>query len=231
MNSYMERKRFDVIILMAGSGVRSGLLYNKTLYRINNKPIFVYSLEKFQKNEACENIILVYKDNDLEEIKKILTDYDSKKIIFVNGGDTRQDSVYNGLLACINEMVLIHDGARPLVTMDEINSTYEELCCGNVCTCGYQAKDTIKEMTDVCKTLDRKNLFIVSTPQGVFKEKMINAIKKARLDNYVGYDDVSLLEKYYQYVPKIVGNNSYNIKATTMEDIKIISLIIGDKNV
>lgn len=231
MNSYMERKRFDVIILMAGSGVRSGLLYNKTLYRINNKPIFVYSLEKFQKNEACENIILVYKDNDLEEIKKILTDYDSKKIILVNGGATRQDSVYNGLLACINEIVLIHDGARPLVTMNEINSTYEELCCGNVCTCGYQAKDAIKEMTDVCKTLDRKNLFIVSTPQGVFKEKMINAIKKARLDNYVGYDDVSLLEKYYQYVPKIVGNNSYNIKATTMEDIKIISLIIGDKNV
>ncbi|MDD3171071.1 MAG: IspD/TarI family cytidylyltransferase [Bacilli bacterium] len=227
----MTNEKFEVILLIAGNSTRSKLSYNKNFYLINNKPIFRYSLEKFLGIKECQKVIIVYRNSDEALLEQSLNHIDRKRIDVVVGGRTRQESVYNGLLKADSMNILIHDGARPLINREEIMAVYEQVKRGNPCCLGYRVSDTIKKMTEKeFLTLDRDDLFAIQTPQGMSRDLLKEAILKANSENYIGYDDLSLLEKYYNIRPTIIPGNPYNVKATTLEDIKFISLILGDKN-
>src|SRR5690554_1245169 len=111
---------FDAIILTAGKGSRSGLKYNKVLYRIDGKPIFKYSLEVFLSCFDCRKVVLVINKNEQEEVKAAIEDLDTSRIDITYGGELRQDSVANGIEKCSSKIVLIHDGARPLIERKHI---------------------------------------------------------------------------------------------------------------
>lgn len=231
MSFYMIKEKFEAIILIAGSSQRANILYNKNFHIFNGKPIFRYSLDEFLKVPECSKVIVVYRENEREIVGKYIDDIPKTKIELVAGGLNRQDSVYQGLLAAKSDLVLIHDGARPLIKFTEIAAVYQELKKGNPCCLGYQARDTIKEINnDQVITLDRQKLYLVQTPQGVERAMLKEAIARAKVEKYLAYDDLSLLEKYFNKKPVIVLGSPYNLKITTLEDIKYLSQILGDKN-
>lgn len=218
---------FDLVLLMAGEGKRTGLTFNKVLYEVNNKPIFRYSLDKFLECELCNNIILVIREEDKEKIDRHISDLDKNRIKICFGGKERQDSVYNSLNFLSSEIVLIHDAARPLITKDIIMQVYEEAKLHYASVPAYNSIDTIKELKDgKLVTLNRANLFNIQTPQGVNLKMFIEAHRLAKLDNFYGTDDVSLLEKYFGVNVKLVNGSVYNLKVTTTEDLNMIKKLL-----
>jgi len=221
---------FDCILLIAGKGERSGLSYNKVFYTINKKPLFRYSLETFLDIKECRKIVLVIREDDIDLVKKEIETLDNSRIEIVYGGNMRQDSVSNGIDKCESKVVLIHDGARPLVSKKNIDDVYINTLEYYSSVLAVKTIDTIKEVKDgKTRTLNRENLWNIQTPQGVNLEYYKISIKKAIKENYYATDDVSLLEKYMDTVPKIVEGSYQNIKATTYNDIEYIEYLIKEK--
>ncbi|MFA7435089.1 MAG: 2-C-methyl-D-erythritol 4-phosphate cytidylyltransferase [Bacilli bacterium] len=221
---------FDAIILTAGKGSRSGLKYNKVLYRIDGKPIFKYSLEVFLSCFDCRKVVLVINKNEQEEVKAAIEDLDTSRIDITYGGELRQDSVANGIEKCSSKIVLIHDGARPLIERKHIIDVYEGALMYSSAVLAVKTTDTIKEYKNgVLKTLNRDNLWNIQTPQAVELKKFKVALKKAKSDNFIATDDVGLLEKYFDITPRIIPGSYRNIKLTTTEDLEYIKYLLRGK--
>lgn len=210
--------KYSLILLCAGSGRRTGLEYNKIFYKFKNQTVYEKNINHFLQDERCKQIIVVTKENEIEDIKKLVQD---KRIEFVYGGQERQDSVYEGLKKVKEDYVFIHDGARPYVTKECIDAL---ICCLEKNAAGLlmvPCKDTIKEVKNgvVVKTLKREELMQAQTPQ-VFQTKLIKeAYQKAKVENYQATDDSQLFEKYIDLPIQAVLGDYNNIKITTQEDL------------
>lgn len=210
--------KYSLILLCAGSGKRTGLQYNKIFYRINGQTVYEMNISHFINDERCQQIIVVTKENEINDLRRLLT---NDKIEYVIGGKERQDSVYEGLQHVKEEYVFIHDGARPYVGQKAIDDLV-------LCLRDYHAglllvpcKDTIKEVKDglVVKTLKREVLMQAQTPQ-VFQTMLIkSAYQQAKDEGYVATDDSQLFEKYIDEPIKVVLGDYSNIKITTPEDL------------
>ena len=205
---------FDCLLLMAGKGTRTSLKYNKIMYKINNKPLFMYSLEKFLSVKELNKVYLVCKKDEMDYFKYL----ENEKIEVIEGGDTRFRSVLNGCMKATEDIVLIHDAARPNITIDEIVNVYNEAKLSKSACLGVKVKDCIREIDRKSKTLERSKLYIIQTPQGVDRKLLIEGVKSNRFDNY--YDDCEVLEKNFDIECKIVNGSYNNIKVTTDDDIK-----------
>lgn len=222
---------FDVILLLAGSGERCGLGYNKVLYKINNQPLFLYSLKKFLDFDECKKVVLVIQENEKDEIFKYIDEKYLGKIDFVFGGNIRQQSVLNGLEKVNEKYVLVHDGARPCITREDIEKVFFSLSEGyeNVALvtpvkeCTRQKNDCFSEV------IKRENLFSMKTPQGLNSKLLKEALIKGKNDNVLFYDDVSALEKYCSVAPYFVIGKDTNIKLTTKEDLEMIEGLLSQK--
>ena len=239
------------IVLAGGSGSRMNSDVAKQYMLIHGKEVIFYSLSTFQKNEHITDIVLVARNEDLEYCRnEIVNKYGFDKVRrVVSGGKERYASVYQGLLAVgdifradanssdigNNNVVLIHDGARPFVTNEMINSSIE--CAGETgaCTVGVPVKDTIKivdENMNGVETPDRKFLYQIQTPQ-TFKYKLImDAYEKMYLEQNAAdickkaiiTDDTMLVEMYSGIKSKVILGSYENIKITTPEDINIAEI-------
>lgn len=239
------------IVLAGGSGSRMNSDVAKQYMLIHGKEVIFYSLSTFQKNEHITDIVLVARNEDLEYCRnEIVNKYGFDKVRrIVPGGKERYASVYQGLLAVgdifradanssdigNNNVVLIHDGARPFVTNEMINSSIE--CAGETgaCTVGVPVKDTIKivdENMNGVETPDRKFLYQIQTPQ-TFKYKLImDAYEKMYLEQNAAdickkaiiTDDTMLVEMYSGIKSKVILGSYENIKITTPEDINIAEI-------
>jgi 2-C-methyl-D-erythritol 4-phosphate cytidylyltransferase len=216
---------FSVIILAAGSGKRTGLNHNKILLKIKGKRVIDYSLDFFKKYGKCNEIIIVSSSNDYDNFFK---EFEHTNIKVVQGGLTRTDSVRLALNKAVNDYVLIHDGARPFINEESINKLLISLENNDSVTLGVKVKDTIQEIdgSNITKTLDRSKLIITQTPQGFKKESLIKAHELALRDGYSGTDDTVLLEKYLGVKAKYIDGDYRNIKLTTIEDIKLLEVIL-----
>ena len=212
---------FDCILLMAGSGTRSNLNYNKIKYRINNKSLYEYSLEKFLSIEECNNVILVVKEDEYNEFKNLEND----KIKIVIGGDTRFNSVLNGIKYSKMKTVLIHDAARPNVNIDDIKKVYQKSKKYDSVSLGVKVKDCIREDKEITKTLERSDLWQVQTPQALNRELLIQGLESNKFDNY--YDDCEVLEKNFNISCYMVEGSYTNIKATTTDDLEYLKFLMG----
>ena len=208
---------FSVIIPMAGSGSRSKLNINKALWMLDGKPLFMHSVDKFKMLE-CE-IVLVCQKDEISEIKK----YTNAKVVV--GGDTRAESVYNGLKAASYDKILVHDACRPFVSIDMIKKSLEALDNNKCAYVGIKCVDTIRNING--GVVDRNNLIMVQTPQALYKTDLIKAIEMARKDNIILTDDISYLEKYLNYKPTFIEGSRLNYKLTTPEDFKMAEQLGG----
>ena len=209
---------YSVIVLCAGKGSRSGLDYNKMLYRFEDKTVYEMTMSVFINDERCKQIIVVTKADEIADLKDLVRD---ERIVFTYGGKERQDSVYNGLQKVDQEYVLIHDGARPYVTIDNITDLLKCLKTNDACLLMVPVKDTIKLCRDdnVVETLPRDRLMQAQTPQA-FKTKLIKTCYQlAKEQNFMATDDASLVEQYQDVKVKVVLGSYENIKITTPEDL------------
>lgn len=213
---------FDCILLMAGSGTRTTLNYNKINYKINNKELYKYSLEKFLNIEDCNKIILVVKKDEYEDFK----DLESEKIKITIGGKERYNSVYNGALLASEDIILIHDAARCNIQTEEIKKVYEQAKEFDSVVLATKVKDCIKEVSnnETIKTLDRNILYQIQTPQAVNRKLLIDGINKNPNIKYL--DDAQVLEYNYNINSQIVIGRYDNIKVTTDDDLKYMEFLM-----
>ena len=224
----------SVVIVSAGRGSRMKADINKQFLKLQNKEVIAHTIDKFYNNENIGEIIVVVREDEAEFFKiNIIEKYGYKNIKIAFGGSERQDSVYNGL-KMVDEnckIVLIHDGARPFVNNETIDSAIESAKENKCVIVGVPVKDTIKvidENNNVCDTPDRSTLWSIQTPQVFDYSLIMKAHEKAREDNYYGTDDSILMEYFGQKV-KVVEGSYNNIKITTPEDLKIGEEILRDK--
>ena len=211
------------IILLAGNSVRYGKGFNKNLDLLNNKYIFLYSLEVFNQCNFIDDIILVIKKSDKDKILKILKDIHlSKEIKLVIGGSTRQESVYNALMNTNANIVVIHDGARPLIKSRYIEEGINAMDNYIGAITAVPVKDTIKIANDnqeIVASTNRERTYIGQTPQVFKKNILLDLHQKYKNDNSIT-DDAMLLEKENYKIKIIIGDYT-NIKITNREDLLI----------
>lgn len=229
------KDKISAIVLAAGSGSRMNSKTKKQFMEIKGKPIIWYSLFAFEQSEV-DQIILVTGQDDVEYCKKnIVEKYNLSKVTdIVAGGAERYESVYNGLKAVKGEIVLIHDGARPMITQNIINRCIQGTKEHSACVAGMPVKDTIKIINKdnvIEDTPDRSKVWITQTPQAFKYEVVKNAYDNMKKANETKVtDDSMVVEKYTDYNVHFVEGDYCNIKITTPEDIKLAEVLLGDKN-
>lgn len=211
---------YSVLILAAGKGTRMGLGYNKMFYCMDDgETVLQHSIQLFLQDSRCNQIVVVTNRADMPKI--VLTS-DSGKLVMVNGGDRRQDSVMNGLMAVKEEIVLIHDGARPYVKLDAIDRLLEAMEHEKACILGIKVKDTIKKVRDgyIVQTVDREEHMLAQTPQAFQTSFIIDCYIKAINNHIEATDDAQIVEKVSDVRVRILEGSQSNTKITTPEDVQ-----------
>ena len=216
-----------VIIPAAGMGKRMGDNRNKQYLPLNGRPILVHTLTPFEESNLVDSIILTVPAGDEDYCKKEVVDkFGIKKVTeILHGGKERQDSVRAGLYVLDSgvDFVIIHDGVRPFITPQMIADSIYGAENRGACVVAVPAKDTIKEVSKdglVLRTLERKNLWMVQTPQ-TFRYNIIKeAHDNAFADGFLSTDDSALVERLGHQVTIVQGSYE-NIKITTREDLKM----------
>lgn len=225
------KKKSIVIIPAAGMGSRMQCNINKQYILLNDKPILVHTLEKFENCELIDAIILVVKGDEIEYCKEnIVNRYGFRKVLkIVDGGKERQDSVYNGINAIEEcDVVLVHDGARPFIKDEIIEDSINGAIKYDACVVGVPLKDTVKVVdndNNIINTPDRRFLWAVQTPQSFKYEIIKKAYDIAYENNISGTDDSMLVENLGIKVKMIMGDYN-NIKITTKEDLNFAEAIL-----
>lgn len=215
--------KINAIITAGGTSSRFGNS-NKLMEKVHSKEIIKHTIEAFE-NSNVDEIIICTHASIMDELKEIFKD--STKVRFTEGGETRQASVYNGLKAGVCDYVIIHDGARPMVSTDLINHCIEMVKDLKALTVATKTIDTIKEVEHgkIIRTIDRARLYNTQTPQAF----EYNLIKGAH-DKFTGKnftDDAGMLEELDKTV-HIVDGSYKNIKITTQTDIEIAKIYLAD---
>lgn len=218
--------KVTAIVLAAGRGKRMGTDVPKQYLKIRGHEILYYSLKAFEES-VVDEVVLVTGEQDIEYCQKeIVEKYGFEKVAkIIPGGAERYDSVYAGLLAADDcSYVLIHDGARPLVTPEIIAKVLEGAMAYDSCTTGMPVKDTIKVVDEdnmAVDTPERGALWTIHTPQGFSYPVILEAHRKFRQGDYriPVTDDTMLAEIFLRKRAKLVEGSYQNIKVTTPEDI------------
>lgn len=212
----------SVILLMAGKGKRMHYKENKILMEIDNKPLFMYSLNTFL-SFGLEVICVISKDDE-NKIVPLLP----KEVKYTYGGAERGDSVYNGLKLATGEYVMIHDAARALISKECIKNIILNIDNNKSILTYLPVKDTIKEKNnDYLITLNRSQLIAASTPQCASRELLLSAYEKANSEKLYFTDDIALIEKYYPKIKiELIEANEEDFKITTQLDYLLAKIIV-----
>lgn len=208
------------VILGAGNSTRMKSEKSKLLLEIDGKTVIRRTVETFDKLDSINKIIIVCREEDLEAF--IQEAEVSDKICFTIGGATRQQSVYNAVKAIEDAgLILIHDGARPLIKTEDIIAAMNSAEEFGAAAVGVPVKDTIKIIDKsgfVSDTPDRSLLFAIQTPQVFSFIEYKSALEKAVSDGMDFTDDCQIIEYSGGRVKTVAGRYS-NIKITTPDDI------------
>ncbi len=215
----------------AGQSRRMKSSTNKNFLELDGQPILIHTLLKFSKSDKIDNLIIAAAVDEVEFVKKMLKNVTGlKPFEIVVGGSERQYSIANALkvLPGDTEIILVHDAARPLIGIETIDTVVEAAKIYGGVIAAMPEKNTIKVVDSddfVVNTPPRSKLVSVQTPQGFQRDILLRAYKQAELDNFLGTDDASLVERLGVKV-KIVRSDYSNIKITTPEDILIAQILL-----
>lgn len=216
-------KKINVIIVMAGNGSRLGLNYNKAIYSINDIPLFMYSVNKFNKLKSLNRMFLVVNSSDYDEVKEII-EQNNLDVEIVLGGDTRAQSVKNGIVAAGKEYdVIIHDAARPMTSIEDVEKLIDET--NTVGTLYHNVTDTIKQVNEFSQTIDRTTLKAVTTPQ-YFSKNIIDDILN---NNNLYTDELQIFEQSLKIT--YIQETKNNIKVTTQQDLEYVKYLLNNSDI
>lgn len=219
---------FKAIITAGGTSSRFGN-GNKLLEKIHSKEVIRHTLDAFLSVDQIDEIIICANPFIIPTLNKLFTN--TKRIKIIEGGKTRQESVFNGLTACKTcNYVLIHDGARPMITPDVIRKAMDMVKEKKALTVAAKTIDTIKQVDEnlkIIKTIDRSNLFNTQTPQAFDYNLIKNAHEKLYGQNFT--DDAGMVESLGIAVYVLEGDYK-NIKITTQNDIDVANVYLMSKS-
>lgn len=218
------------VVLAAGNGTRMGIDKSKLLIEIGGKTVIERSVAVFENMAEIDEIIVVCRECDVERFSELLP---QDNITFVIGGKTRQESVKNAVETIDDcDYIIIHDGARPLVTPETVVKTLDEAQIRKAAATGVYVKDTVKvvdENLNIVGTPNRKNLVLIQTPQIFDFATYKQALKKAGEEGRDYTDDCQLVENIGVECGVVIGEYE-NIKITTKGDVPMAESIINARN-
>lgn len=223
-----------LLIPAAGSGRRMGSRRNKLLLDLLGKPLIAWTLLAAEASHSIQWIGIIGQPEDWEDFKAIVASLNlTKPVQFIQGGTTRQESVYNGLqgLPSEAEHVLIHDGARCLATPELFDRCSEALQTYTGLIAAIPVKDTIKVVDGtglIQSTPDRSQLWAAQTPQGFSVPLLKKCHEEGRANGWEVTDDAALFEQCRLDV-QIVEGEETNLKVTTPVDLAIAEFILRQR--
>ncbi|MDY6351715.1 MAG: 2-C-methyl-D-erythritol 4-phosphate cytidylyltransferase [Lachnospiraceae bacterium] len=229
-------KGISAIILAAGKGSRMGADRPKQFIEAGGKPLIAYCLIAFEKSPV-DQIVLVSGRQYMDLCSQIVERYHISKCRSITvGGACRAASVLNGINASEGDIVLIHDGARPLISQRLIADTIDAVKKYRSVVPVIPVKDTIRMLApdgELLPALDRSRLFGMQTPQAFFRDDILNAYASLESKGYdlaEITDDVMVMEKGAGIKAHPLAGDEYNRKITTPSDMDWLSLHIGRKH-
>ena len=226
-----ENNFVSAVIVSAGNSTRMGGI-NKQFLEINDIPVIAHTINVFDNLDVINEIVVVTRESDIADVVALIEKYNFKKVSsIVPGGETRQLSVYNGVINTSDsaDYVAIHDGARPLVSDKVIVNTLKNAFEYDAAATGVKVKDTVKVVDDndnIVDTPDRTYMRFIQTPQ-IFKKSLyidaVNSVENSK--NFT--DDCMMIEAYGKKV-KFVDGDYENIKITTPEDISTAEVWLSE---
>lgn len=218
------------IIVAAGQGTRFGGNTPKQFLELSGKPVVIHTMLKFEACPAVDEIILVLSGDRKAAFLEIAQKYPLKKLTkIIGGGATRADSVLNGLKAVRPEtagIIAVHDGARPLVYVDEIAECIAVAEKTGAAVLTAPVTDTIKQISgdNITGTIDRETLRRALTPQ-CFRYDILKKAYEALEDLSAATDESFIVEKAGFPVSYVDGSAS-NIKITREEDLALAEFLM-----
>ena len=236
--AFAERQAMNVgLIFAGGTGTRlNSRTRPKQFLELNGKPIIIHTLEYFEESPLIDAICVVCLEDWMDFLKALLEKYRITKVKWVvPGGETGQDSIFNGLSAVYRDaekpedtLMLMHDGVRPLITLKTIKDV---VACarehGNAVTVtsAYETIITVDGDEQVQDVVDRKRARYARAPQAFFLSEIYKAHVRAREENYTGAIDSATLMRHYGSQLFTVEGPVENIKITSASDFYIFRAI------
>ncbi|MFD2703713.1 2-C-methyl-D-erythritol 4-phosphate cytidylyltransferase [Paenibacillus shunpengii] len=213
---------WGAVIVAAGKGTRMGYAESKQFLLLQDKPIFIHTLEVFSRVSRIKEMIVVTGAADVKRCEEWIHKFGLEAQVRVTaGGSERQDSVYAGLKQLTSDYVLVHDGVRPFVTPELIENCMEAAMEHGAAVLAVPVKDTIKQVNEegiIMSTPDRRSLWSIQTPQAFRLSALLEAHERAMQEAFLGTDDAMLIERLGKQV-KVVEGRYTNIKITTPDDL------------
>jgi 2-C-methyl-D-erythritol 4-phosphate cytidylyltransferase len=216
------------LIVAGGKGTRIKSALPKQFIELKGKPILLHTLEAFIRYSPTINIVLVLPEDDFEIWTDICKKFNfTHPVILQKGGETRFQSVKNGLQKMEDGLVAIHDGVRPLVSEDIIGASFRLAAIHKCAIAAVRLKESIR-MTDQdnTKAVDRSRFRLIQTPQ-TFQVELIKKAYEQKEDNSFT-DDASVAERAGNLISLFEGSYE-NIKITTQEDLVVAEALMGRK--
>lgn len=223
----MNMRKF-VIIVAGGNGLRMGGDIPKQFLPISGKPILMRTIERFFEYDSQIQVVLVLPQDHFDYWKNLCEEYKfNLPHTLIAGGATRYHSVKNGLMsiACSeNDLVAVHDGVRPFVSVDTIAETFEKASQFGAVIPVIDSVDSLREVVGTkSQARDRSAYKLVQTPQSFTYKVLRQAYDLDYRDTFT--DDASVVEAAGFDVTLVKGNRE-NIKITTTYDLKIASVLV-----
>ncbi|MBF0491742.1 MAG: 2-C-methyl-D-erythritol 4-phosphate cytidylyltransferase [Deltaproteobacteria bacterium] len=227
----------SAVLVAGGRGVRAGFELPKQFLTLCNKPILCYSLDLFEACTLVHEVILVLPQDYISYFQDQIASrfFYSKLKSVVAGGENRQESTQAGMKKIGDDinLVCVHDAARPLLKMSLLEQVIQLAAQKKAALLAAPASDTIKEVDDqkaIVKTHAREKIYLAQTPQ-VFEIHLLRkAFEKAKVENFLGTDEASLVEAMGEEV-FIVESTPLNLKVTQPQDFKIAEILLQETGV
>ncbi|MCE2732787.1 MAG: 2-C-methyl-D-erythritol 4-phosphate cytidylyltransferase [Flammeovirgaceae bacterium] len=225
----MNHKEYAIIVA-GGKGTRMKTKLPKQFLLLQGKPVLMHTLDAFFRYKPDMQVILVLPEDDVKLWTSLCTQYNyTKSVTLVHGGETRYQSVRNGLSAIEDEegLVAIHDGVRPLVSEDILGASFRLAAVHDTAVAAVRLKESIR-MTDQdnTKAMDRSKFRLIQTPQ-TFKLSLIKQAYRGKEDSSLT-DDASVAEKAGHIISLFEGSYE-NIKITTPEDMVVAEALLRSR--
>ncbi len=228
--------KIETVIVAGGKGARFGDLRPKQFCLLAGKLLLSWTIERFEECKLINNIILVVPPGMSKYVKEtVISSSRYKKVkVIIEGGKERGDSVFEGLqkVDTTTDIILIHDGVRPLISCHLIERVIDEVKEYKAVVLGIPIRETVKETEEgdvVNKTLNRRRLYSIQTPQGFRKDLILKAYGQAKKEGWQASDDAGLVERLGEKV-KVIPGEETNIKITTSLDLKFAEMLLRGMN-
>jgi 2-C-methyl-D-erythritol 4-phosphate cytidylyltransferase len=228
-----EQMKIGAIIAAAGAGRRMKADRPKQFLALDGVSILVLTLRKFDASPSIDHIVIASPREAVGEVRQMAADAGlTKAVTAIEGGERRQDSVAIAMshLARETQMVAVHDGVRPFVSLEDIDRVTGVAATTGAAILAVPITDTVKEVErDLVKsTLRREHLVMVQTPQVFRIDILQEAFDQARRDGYYGTDEASLVERA-GYAVSVVRGSERNIKITRPDDLSLAKFLLEEE--